>query len=74
MTRLTPWVSARTAADTLAVSTRTLQRWRSAGLLKPGRHYLRKFRGANSPLLYDLQAVEAAMRAAAARDPQTLEK
>lgn len=67
------WASTRAAADQLAVSERTLHRWRSAGLLKPGQHFRRKFPAGNSPLLYDLGAVEAAMREAAARDPRFLE-
>ena len=37
------WSMQRHAADCLGVSERTLHRWRSAGLLKPGEHYRRKF-------------------------------
>jgi len=70
---LTHWVSSRVAADHLGVSERTLHRWRVCQLLKPGAHWRRKFPAANSPLLYDLEAVEAAMREAAARTPQLLE-
>jgi predicted site-specific integrase-resolvase len=70
---LAHWASSRTAADALAVSERTLHRWRAAGLLKPGIHWRRKFPAANSPLLYDLEAVEALMREAAARSPHLLE-
>lgn len=39
----TPWANARAAATFLAVSERTLARWRSSGLLKSGDHYRRKF-------------------------------
>ena len=67
------WVPQRAAADGLGVSERTLQRWRSAGLLKPGTHFRRKFPAANSPLLYRLELCEEAMNAAFARDFRTLE-
>jgi hypothetical protein len=50
-----------------------LHRWRAAGLLKPGIHWRRKFPASNSPLLYDLEAVEAVMREAAARSADLLE-
>ena len=73
MPMLANWASSRAAADQLGVSERTLHRWRKAGLLKPGAHYRRKFPAPNSPLLYDLEAVEAVMREAAARDPRFLE-
>ena len=72
-TTLAHWASSRSAADALAVSERTVHRWRTAGLLKPGIHWRRKFPASNSPLLYDLEAVEAVMREAAARAPQLLE-
>jgi len=67
------WASSRATADAPSVSVRTLFRWRAAGLLKAGTHWRRKFPASNSPLLYDLFAVEAAMREAAARDPRFLE-
>jgi predicted site-specific integrase-resolvase len=67
------WSMQRHAADCLGVSERTLHRWRSAGLLKPGEHYRRKFPAANSPLLYHLERCEQAMSAAFARDFRTLE-
>jgi hypothetical protein len=70
---LAHWASSRNAADALAVSEKTLYRWRCIGLLKPGIHYRRKFPAGNSPFLYDLRAVEAAMREATARDPRFLE-
>lgn len=73
MTRSTPWAPARVAADHLQVSERTLLRWRSAGVLKPGTHFRRKFPAANSPLLYQLELCEEAMNAAFARDFRTLE-
>ena len=73
MTTLALWASSRAAADQLGVSERTLHRWRAASLLKPGVHYRRKFPAANSPILYDLEAVEAVMREAAARSPEFLE-
>ena len=69
----TPWAPARAAADYLQVSERTLHRWRSAGLLKPGEHFRRKFPAANSPLLYQLERCEKAMNDAFARDHRTLE-
>jgi predicted site-specific integrase-resolvase len=67
------WVTQRAAADGLGVSERTLHRWRSAGLLKPGEHFRRKFPAANSPLLYQLERCEKAMNDAFARDHRTLE-
>ena len=67
------WVPQRAAADELGVSERTLLRWRSAGLLKIGTHYRRKFPSANSPLLYQLERCEQAMTDAFARDHRTLE-
>ncbi len=73
MPTLANWASSRAAADQLGMSERTLHRWRTAGLLKPGAHYRRKFPAPNSPLLYDLEAVEAVMREATARDPRFLE-
>jgi len=65
----TPWRMQRETADALAVSERTLHRWRSAGLLKAGHHYRRKFPSANSPLLYHLERCEACMSQACALGP-----
>jgi predicted site-specific integrase-resolvase len=74
MTTTTPiWVPQRVAADDLGISERTLLRWRSAGLLKLGVHYRRKFPNPNSPLLYKLELVEQAMAEAFARDFRKLE-
>ncbi len=70
---LSTWAPALDAGKALGVSGRTLQRWRSAGLLKAGRHWRRKFPAANSPILYDLEAVDALMRELAARDPDSIE-
>lgn len=70
---LSTWAPALAAGAALGVSGRTLHRWRSAGLLKPGTHYRRKFPAPNSPILYDLEAVESVMREAAARSPEFLE-
>jgi len=72
-TALAHWAGARATADALAVSEKTLYRWRCLGLLKPGTHYRRKIPASNSPVLYDVAAVEAAMREATARDPRFLE-
>ena len=66
-------VPQRVAADDLGISERTLLPWRSAGLLKLGVHYRRKFPNPNSPLLYKLELVEQAMAEAFARDFRTLE-
>ena len=57
----TPWATSRVASDYLQVSERTLQRWRTAGLLKLGVHYRRKFPAPNSPVLYQLELCEKAM-------------
>ena len=70
----TEWVSSRDAADHLGISERTLHRWRASQLLRPGRDFCRKFpTSTNSPLLYDLGAVERAMREASRRSPGLLE-
>ena len=68
------WRMQRQAADCLGVSERTLHRWRSAGLLKPGEHFRRKFPSPNSPLLYHLERCEEAMNHACARPWQQLER
>jgi len=65
MTFSTQWLNARDAADALGVSERTLLRWRSAGFLKPGTHWRRKFPSPNSSILYDFAACDTAMREAA---------
>ncbi len=65
----TPWRMQRETADALAVSERTLHRWRSAGLLRAGHHYRRKFPSANSPLLYHLERCEETMSQACALGP-----
>jgi predicted site-specific integrase-resolvase len=67
------WVAQRVAADQLGISERTLLRWRTAGFLKLGIHYRRKFPAPNSPLLYHLELCEQAMIQACARDARTLE-
>ena len=74
MPSTTSWVSSRVAADHLGISERTLHRWRSSQYLKPGAHWRRKFPAPNSPLLYDLCAVETLMRETAARSPHLLER
>lgn len=70
----TTWVCSRDAADHLGISERTLHRWRSRQLLRPGRDFARKFpTNPNSPLLYDLGALEAVMREASRRTAALLE-
>ena len=73
MTAPCPWTPQRDAASRLGISERTLHRWRSAGLLKPGEHWRRKFPNPNSPLLYHLERCEQTMSGAAARHPGRLE-
>lgn len=68
-----PWAPQRDAAARLGISERTLHRWRSAGLLKPGEHWRRKFPNPNSPLLYHLERCEQTMSDATARHPGRLE-
>lgn len=58
MSSLSKWVSQRAAADYLGVSERTLLRWRQAGLLQAGDHFVRKFKAPNSPLVYSLERCE----------------
>lgn len=67
------WIPQKQAAVFLGISERTLLRWRSAGLLKIGIHYRRKFPNSNSPLLYQLDLCEKAMNEACSRNIQTLE-
>ncbi len=67
------WLPQRAAADQLGISERTLLRWRSAGFLKLGVHYRRKFPAPNSPILYDLALCDQAMTQACSRDARTLE-
>jgi predicted site-specific integrase-resolvase len=73
LTRPTTWAPTRAAADYLGIHERTLFRWRAVGLLKPGTHFRKKFPANNSPLLYDLEAVEQTMRELTARSPELLE-
>ena len=68
-----PWATGYDTAAVLGISERTLARWRSAGLLKPGKHWRRKFPSQNSPVLYDIPAVDRLMREMAARDINVLE-
>lgn len=67
------WAPASDAGLALGVSAKTLSRWRSLGLLQPGKHWRRKFPSTNSPVLYDVPAVDAVMRQQAARNPDCLE-
>ncbi len=73
MTTTSPWAMQRQAADHLGVSESTLQRWRAAGLLKPGQHFRRKFPNPNSPLLYHLERCYEAMATACARPAARME-
>lgn len=68
------WANGSNTAYALGISERTLTRWRSTGLLKPGRHWRRKFPNKNSPVLYDIPSVELLMREVAARDINYLEQ
>ena len=54
----TKWVSTKVMAEHLEVSTKTLQRWRTEGLLKLGIHWSRKFPTTKRYLLYNLELVE----------------
>ena len=54
----TKWVSTKVMAEHLEVSTKTLQRWRTEGLLKLGIHWRRKFPKTKRYLLYNLELVE----------------
>jgi hypothetical protein len=68
------WATARDAREELGFSERTLARWRASGLLKPGKHWRRKFPTPNSPVLYHLPSCEEAMGEATARSADLLEK
>ena len=69
-----PWATARDAREHLGISERTLARWRGSGLLKPGKHWRRKFPTPNSPVLYHLASCEEAMGEATARSVDSLER
>lgn len=69
MSSLSKWVSQRAAADYLGVSERTLLRWRKAGLLQAGDHFVRKFPAPNSPLVYSLERCEQHRNQFFARQP-----
>ncbi len=68
------WATAREAREHLGISERTLARWRGTGLLKPGKHWRRKFPTPNSPVLYHLPSCEEAMGEATARSVGSLER
>ena len=59
------WATARDACTHLGVSERTLSRWRAAGLLKPGEHRRSEVASPNSPVVYRLTVVAAALAGAA---------
>jgi hypothetical protein len=68
------WATARDAREELGISERTLARWRASGLLKPGKHWRRKFPTPNSPVLYPLPSCEETMGEATARSADLLER
>ena len=72
-TRSPEWVSQRAAADHLGLSERTLLRWRTAGLLKPGVHFRRKFPNPKSAVQYHLERCDHVITELTARDHRTLE-
>lgn len=63
-----------TAREELGISERTLARWRASGYLKTGKHWRRKIRSPNSPLLYHLPSCEEAMGEATARSADLLQR
>ena len=73
--RLTPkLVKQRDAADFFNVSEKTIQRWRTNGILKIGIHYRRKTPAVpNSPYLYDLEKCEEKLNDVDKRDVRRLE-
>ena len=71
---LKAWATARDAREELGISERTLARWRASGLLKPAKHWRRKFTTPNSPVLFHLSSCEEAMGEATARSADLLEK
>ena len=70
---LPAWVSQRAAADHLGLSERTLLRWRTAGLLKPGVHFRRKFPNPKSAVQYHLERCDQVITELTSRDHRTLE-
>jgi hypothetical protein len=57
----------------LSVSISTLYRWRTQGLLVPGKDWYRKFPSARSPILYNVEGVQRRIAAVSARSAQELE-
>ncbi|MGL6135160.1 MAG: helix-turn-helix domain-containing protein [Prochlorococcaceae cyanobacterium] len=68
-----PWLTAPQAATALNVSTSTLYRWRTQGLLVPGEDWFRKFPSARSPILYNVECVQRRIASLSARSAQELE-
>jgi len=67
-------VKQRDAADFFNVSEKTIQRWRSNGILKIGIHFRRKTPAvANSPYLYDLEKCEEKLMDVDRRDVRRME-
>ena len=52
------WISTKETAIYLDISEKTLQRWRTSGLLKLGIHWRRKFPTTKRYLLYNLELIE----------------
>ena len=68
------WLTAAETANILAFSEATLRRLRQGKVFKAGVHYRRKFAGNhNSPILYDIELGEAALKERDARDARELE-
>ena len=68
------WLTAAETAKLLAFSEATLRRLRQGKVFKAGVHYRRKFAGNhNSPILYEIELCEAALRERDARDARELE-
>ena len=56
------WVQEKEAAKILGLATCTLRRMRSAGQLEPGIHWVYSTGKINSPVLYDLPAINETLR------------
>ena len=68
------WLTAAETANILAFSEATLRRLRQGKVFKAGVHYRRKFAGNhNSPILYDIELSESALKERDARDARELE-
>lgn len=57
------WVTTQELIDELRLNRQAIREFRLLGCLVPGTHFIKKTKGARSPLIWDVEAVTAALRA-----------